>query len=257
MIKTLAKFTVIFLLTITAWVGFQNHQVQDVQAVEIQPGSPSALKETPPDQVYQPDPINQPGTAVAEQINAQPDLAGRFGLQTQINQINLPSLNEFIASVSDGQAGIVRGLYIPGLIALKIVQQPEGQIDFISYEEDSATQFQSPSHFGVIGLLAHNFLSGRFFFQIEPGQVLTIVYGDGRIEEFKVDDIHDYQRLTELDLHSDFQDLNTQKTVTADQVFQQYYQGQRHLTLQTCLESEGNWNWGIRMITAYPKTNAP
>jgi hypothetical protein len=104
----------------------------------------------------------------------------------------------------------------------------------------------------VIGLLAHNFLSGRFFLQILPGQILTIVYGDGQTEDFQVAEMRDFERLSELDLHSDFRDLQTDQTVSADQVFRDFYQGDRRLTLQTCLERGGNWNWGIRMITAFP-----
>ncbi len=244
------------LIVLAALVGWQTQPIPAVRAVEIQPGNPAEtiLSET----------IDRiPTSFITNNLSQQPESGlqtsglSNAGLTQPYPANNLPALEAFIPQVIDGQAGSVRGLYIPGLIALRIVQQPDGQYDFISYEEDTATQFQSPSLFGVIGLLAHNFLSGRSFFQIVPGELLTIVYGDGQTEAFQVAEIHDYQRLAELDLHSDFQDLANNQTLSADQVFQYYYQGQRHLTLQTCLEKDGNWNWGIRMITALPVTAAP
>lgn len=249
--KIVFQAFIIVILTMAALVGWQGHSIQTAEAVEIQPGNPAGPGTSAAvDKI----PVSFETSGSALQTNTEQRSSGLSGTgQAQSAPASdLPSLEAFIPQVIDGQADSVRGLYIPGLIALRIVQQPDGQFDFISYEADTATQFQSPSLFGVIGLLAHNFLSGQSFFQIVPGQLLTIIYGDGQAEDFKVAEIHDYQRLTELDLHSDFQDLANNQTLSADQVFQLYYQGQRHLTLQTCLEKEGNWNWGIRMITAFP-----
>jgi hypothetical protein len=36
-----------------------------------------------------------------------------------------------------------------------------------------------PSKYGVTGLLAHNYLSGRHFFGLEIGDIVQLVYGDG------------------------------------------------------------------------------
>ena len=258
--KVFGKAIIIIILALSALIGLHSQPVQLVKAVEVQPGS-----------TRQPEPSGQTGNLTDEPIVATGTSGQSFPAETGLlsngpaadehslatRSGKLPTLEDFITSVIDGRASSVRGLYIPGLIALRIVPQPDGQFDFISYEEDTATQFQSPALFGVIGLLAHNFLSGHFFFQVLPGQVLTIIYGDGQTEDFQVAEIHDYERLIELDLHSDFQDIQNDQTLSADQVFQLYYQGAHHLTLQTCLEKDGNWNWGIRMIMAFPVSAAP
>jgi len=57
------------------------------------------------------------------------------------------------------------------------------------------TQFSLPSQFGNVGLLAHNTLSGKFFFQLEVGQEVRLVYGDGRVEYFVIQRILQYQAL--------------------------------------------------------------
>jgi hypothetical protein len=164
----------------------------------------------------------------------------------------LPTLADFIYQVSDGQANLVRGLYVAGVMALRVVQQPPGDPGFISAEDGTATLFQSASLYGVTGLLAHNFLSGRDFFHLTTGQALNVIYGDGHVRHYKVSQIDNFQRLSVNDLRSNFLELSNGLEKTADQVFADYYQGEPHLTLQTCIEYNGEWNWGVRFIKAEP-----
>ena len=159
-------------------------------------------------------------------------------------------LDAFIRQVSNGQAGVVTGLYVDGVMALRVVQQPQGNPAFISITDQTATQFQSAAPFNVVGLLAHNFLAGRDFFRLNVGQDLILVYGDGRLQHYRVTEIGDYQRLTLSDLRSDFVELSNNQKLTTDQVFAKYYQQPNRLTLQTCIEHDGVWDWGVRFITA-------
>jgi len=159
-------------------------------------------------------------------------------------------LDAFVRQVSNGQAGIVTGLYVDGVVALRVVQQPQGNPAFISTEDQTATQFQSAAPFNVVGLLAHNFLAGRDFFSLNVGQDLILVYGDGSLQHYRVSEIGDYQRLTLSDLRSDFLELSDNQKLTTDQVFAKYYQQPNRLTLQTCIEHDGVWDWGVRFITA-------
>jgi hypothetical protein len=175
----------------------------------------------------------------------------------EISQANLPSLDEFIRQVADGQTNIVRGLYVSGLLALQIVQQPQGNAAFISREAGTVTEFQSAALYGVVGLLAHNFLSGQDFFSLKPGQELDLVYGDGTIQRYQVSEIKDFQRLSVTDLRSNFQELASNQVWTANQVFAEFYQKAHSLTLQTCIERDGNLSWGVRMILAEPVQASP
>lgn len=164
----------------------------------------------------------------------------------------LPSLQEFVRQVSDGREGVLTGAYVAGVMALKVLQQPDGDASFISAEDGTATQFQSSTFYGVVGLLAHNFLAGRFFQELSPGQEVTLIYGDGSLETFRITGIANFERLAQGDLRSDFRDLATDLEWTVDDVFNQFYTGDHHLTLQTCIEKDGVWNWGVQFIVANP-----
>jgi hypothetical protein len=164
----------------------------------------------------------------------------------------LPSLEEFARQVSNGRDGVLTGVYVAGVMALKVLQQPDGDASFISAEDGTATQFQSSTFYGVVGLLAHNFLSGRYFQELNPSQKVTLIYGDGSLENYRITDIANFERLVQGDLRSNFRDLATDAEWTVDEVFNQFYTGDRHLTLQTCIEKDGVWNWGVQFIVADP-----
>ena len=171
------------------------------------------------------------------------------------NEHVLPGLERLIQEVAGGQPDSVRGVYVEGIMALSVVQQPGGDVGFVSFEEGTATQFQSPIRYDIIGLLAHNFLSGRLFYHLNAGQEIVLVFGNGSLRRYRVTDIADFERLTRANLRSNFLDLETASVVTADQVFQRFYNGEHHLTLQTCIEKDGVWNWGVRFIIAEPLEN--
>lgn len=178
-----------------------------------------------------------------------PDLPVRQALATQGS---LPGLEAFVRSIAGGPLEALRGVYAPGIMALGVVQQPGDDPAFVSPEENTATQFQSAEPFGVFGLLAHNYLAGRYFYSLNPGQEIFLVFGDGSTRRYRVTEISQYERLTLGDVHSDFLDLATGLTLDAAQLFARYYDGPHHLTLQTCIEKDGVWNWGVQFTRAEP-----
>jgi hypothetical protein len=172
--------------------------------------------------------------------------------ETATPSASLPSLQEFTQQVKDGQSNLVRGLYVSNVMSLRVVPQPKGDSGFISAEDGTATLFQTASLYGVTGLLAHNFLSGKEFFRLRTGQEIDVIYGDGQVNHYRVSQIDDFQRLSINDLRSNFMELSSGLEMTADQVFADFYEGSPHLTLQTCIEKDGEWSWGVRFITADP-----
>src|SRR5688572_6442873 len=58
----------------------------------------------------------------------------------------------FAASVVDGRAGVLRGVYVPGVLALRVVQQA-GAFS-VDMTPGLATQFSAASAYGVTGLPA-------------------------------------------------------------------------------------------------------
>lgn|GEM_PF-854828 len=180
--------------------------------------------------------------------------ASPIPVATQIStpQPSLPSLQSFIVRVINGQADALVGIYVKDIMALRVVQQPNSDPAYIDLDEGTATQFSTASSFGATGLLAHNFLSGRYFFDLTLGDDLVLVYGNGQTSHYTVSEIGDYQRLSPADLRSDFLDLATNQQKSVDDVFTHYYQQEQVLTLQTCIAQDGNSDWGVRFILARP-----
>ena len=165
---------------------------------------------------------------------------------------HLPSLRSFISRVENGQNLSVRGVYVPGFLALPVVQQPGGNSGFVSRKSGTATQFQLAARYDVIGLLAHNYLSGKDFYRLLKGLQVMVVRGDGSIDRYRISGVHEYQKLSPGSNWSHYLNLNTGERLTTYQVFNQFYQGEHHLTFQTCLERDGLETWGIRFVVAEP-----
>ncbi len=164
----------------------------------------------------------------------------------------VPSLSNFVSLVQNGQTNALSGVYVPGFMALPIVQQPSGNTGFVSQQPESVTQFQLAARYGVIGLLAHNYLAGREFFRLLEGLTVIIVKGDGSLDRYRITEIKEYQKLTPGSNWSHYIDLETSERLTTYQVFSQFYQGEHHLTFQTCLERNDLDTWGLRFIVAEP-----
>jgi len=182
-----------------------------------------------------------------------------FALPSQVYAKDIPNtipqLNTFIKSVKDGNSTAIRGVYVSNVMALAVVQQPTGYANYVSTEESVATQFSIASEVGNIGLLAHNTHAGKLFPNIEQGSLIILVYGDGHTESFMVKSIQRYQALDPLNPYSLFKDLDTQTSQTAEELFNHVYRGDYHLTLQTCIENNGNSSWGRLFIVANPVKN--
>jgi hypothetical protein len=166
----------------------------------------------------------------------------------------LPDFEQFKLSVYDGQPGIVRGVYVPEILAAKVLQQPANRPDYVSPVNGVVTEFANSKSYGNIGLLAHNYLAGTNFSKITLGEEIRIIYGDGKVEYFIVKEILRYQALDPNSPTSDFIDLDTGDRETASSVFSRVYTGWRHVTLQTCIYADRNMSWGRLFVIAVPIT---
>jgi hypothetical protein len=106
-------------------------------------------------------------------------------------------------------------------------------------------------------LLAHNYLAGANFSELEKGDIIFLIYGDGRTQKFVVDDIQAYRATDPLSPYSYFENLNNEELLSAEQLFNKVYRGEFHLTLQTCIEKDGNLSWGRLFIIAKPINKTP
>lgn len=165
----------------------------------------------------------------------------------------LPSFSDFSKTVQNGEASLLRGVYVPDVLALPIAQQPAGNAGYVSIKDGEVTQFGMASQFGNVGLLAHNHLSGKSFSQLAVGQEVRLVYGNGKVEYFVITEVLKYQALQPTSPYSSFRNLNKDETLTAEQMFKRVYFGERHVTFQTCIEANGNLSWGRMFVIATPK----
>ena len=165
---------------------------------------------------------------------------------------NIPPLEEFVQQVSNGDAHALRGIYVPGLFAAVVAQQPEDDPAFVSSDENTLTQFGLVSRYGAIGLLAHNSVAGKEFFVLGAGQVFYLVYGDGSLTAFHVTRLMHAQALDPQNIRSHFIDLDEGGILSADRLFNDVYDRPGNVILQTCIEANGESSWGRLFVIAEP-----
>jgi hypothetical protein len=193
--------------------------------------------------------LSIPVTSIASTWAVAPE----FSVATTANGVSLP---DFIQSVSTGDRNTLVGLYIPGTLALPIAQQPAGNAGFVTREPNQATQFGMASQYGTVGLLAHNDLAGAQFSNINVDQYAILVYGDGHLDYYMIDEIQKYQALSPTSAYSDFVNLDGDKEhLSASDLFNRIYAPGDRLVLQTCIAGNGNPSWGRMFIVATPATS--
>ena len=170
----------------------------------------------------------------------------------QVNAVNA-RLQSFVKEVYTGQPNVLTGVFVDGTFAMDIIQQPTSQPGYISSEEEKITEFRMAKDYGTTGLMAHNSLAGKAFFQLDVGQTIYLVYGDGEVESFTIVDVKRYKALSPNSPYSEFVDLeNDSVQVSAEDLFYQMYGQDGALIMQTCIENEGISTWGRLFIIAIP-----
>lgn len=193
------------------------------------------------------------GTAVPPQFI--PATSFKDSYQPAIVSANSPvnlSLEDFVFQIMDGNAEMIRGIYTADAFALRVVQQPSNQPGFVSTMDGVVTQFMDAKKYGSIGLLSHNFLSGKLFYQLKIGDVLQLVYGDGVVRKYQIESLHQYQALQPENPRSTFVDLATGTKLSAANLFLKMYARMGKLVLQTCLQKGDENSWGRLFIIAEP-----
>jgi len=152
----------------------------------------------------------------------------------------------------NGEPDDLRGLYVPGVLADAIVDQPEGNPAYVSSEDGVVTRFALAEEYGTFGLLAHNYLAGEDFAGLDQGQLIVLIYGNGKTETYIVRQILRYQALSPRSVTSNFVDLQTDERLSASELFQRVYNRPGDVVLQTCIYADGDASWGRLFIIAVP-----
>lgn len=169
------------------------------------------------------------------------------------NEVPSPSydgLANFSNQVTNGNGSQVTGLYSENIFALNVVQQPSGQAGYVATSENSTTQFSMATG---LGFLAHNYLAGASFANINYGMIISVVYGDGSTSNYRVTNIRKFQALDPESPYSAFIDLASGEQLTGTDLFNQTYAIPGQIVLQTCISANGNSSWGRLFIIATPE----
>lgn len=166
----------------------------------------------------------------------------------------ISSVDDFAASITNGNSGQLMGVYAAEKFALTVVQQPSGNGGYVATSSSSVvTQFGIASNYGSIGLLAHNYLAGKYFSNLSTGTTLTLVFGDGSKKNYTVSEIRQYQALNPSNVYSNFVNVNdSSKQLSSTDLFNETYGKSGALVLQTCIDKDGNSSWGRLFVIAYP-----
>jgi hypothetical protein len=164
----------------------------------------------------------------------------------------LTDLDVFVEQVENGQADQLRGIYIPGILAAPVIQQPNGRAGFVSSWQNIVTQFGLASKVGSTGLLAHNYLAGRTFALLETEQEIYLVYGDGRVDAFAVTEILQYEALQPDSTSSAFVNIKSGDTLTYTELFKEVYDRPGQVILQTCIIMNNDPSGGRLFVVAKP-----
>ncbi len=177
------------------------------------------------------------------------------GSTTESNDVlKYPDLASFIETVKNGNKKTITGLYVAGVIAAPVVQQPSDKPGFVSTEEGKLTEFRMARQYGSRAMLAHNYLEGSQFFDLKVDQIVSIVRGDGSTESYRIVDIQKYQALSPNSPYSNFVDLAhpEKEQLSVVDLFNNIYAVKDRLILQTCIEAEGEPSWGRLFVIAVP-----
>ncbi len=173
---------------------------------------------------------------------------------------NRSTLPNFVARIAtSGNPGQIAGLFLTGRLELPVMQQPSNNPGYVSSDPESVTQFGLARQHGSLAFLAHNNLAGQKFFNLKFGQILSLVYGNGKVAYYRIVDIQEYQALSPNSPYSSFIDLDNPDgdVISVTDLFYNIYAKTGRLILQTCIEAEGQPSWGRLFIIAEPVAPFP
>jgi hypothetical protein len=170
------------------------------------------------------------------------------------NRTNFSQVEKFAAPLLNGISEDVVGVFLPGLFALPVMQQPKDQPAYVSSANDLLTQFSLPKQYNTVGLLAHNYLSGSLFYDIDFDQTVVVINGDGSTQQYRIERIERFQALNPTSPYSSFVDQAdpSGKVLTSAELFSRIYTVKNKLIFQTCIDAEGDPSWGRIFIIAKP-----
>lgn len=165
----------------------------------------------------------------------------------------LPTLTTFIRSVQNGNHKSLVGVYVPGQWAFPVSQQPASNPGFVSSNSEVVTQFSLAAQYDTVGLLAHNYLAGSSFFELNRFNKVALIFGDGNVKFYRIKEIERYRAISPNSPYSSFENLQDPGVIiSVTELFNRIYAPGNRLVLQTCIEENGILSWGRLFVSAKP-----
>jgi len=150
---------------------------------------------------------------------------------------------------ADRESVLIERVAVDDLFNLPVIEQPPGNITYVSDQENILTIFSPALRYGTQGIIAHNTLAGAHFFELKPGMLISANYNDGNTVQYRVKSVHHYQALSPESTTSRFRDLSdSDHHISSTQLFFRMYNQPGSLVFQTCIEKDGDPNWGRLFI---------
>jgi hypothetical protein len=176
----------------------------------------------------------------------------KLALQTT-GEFSAIDLSDFVSVGDFVDSEQIVAVYAAGLFTLPVVQQPQDRPWFVSSASNTITQFALAGEYGSLGFLAHNTLAGSVFYNLEVGQEVRIILGDGTSRRFIIEEIMGYQALDPDNPYSSFRPAEgIGKDLSSTELFNLIYAVANRAVFQTCIEKNGDPNWGRYFVIAYP-----
>ena len=161
------------------------------------------------------------------------------------NNRERPPFDVFVDSVINGNANQIVGVYVENRFSLRVVGQPANNPGWITGNPEETTDFEIVKKaVGNDGLIAHNYLAGNLYFDLRHGDIAQLIMGDGRVIDFEVVKIEEFQALVPNSAQSDFLSLDDGEHLSASELFYRVYGGSDTLTFQTCILNNNISTWG-------------
>lgn len=253
-----SKPVMLIILTVIAiFAGCQSDvTTQIVRAESVEAAVPTSALIDPPVAAPTSAQINPPEAATATITST---LSPSLTPTPEFTATQLPTLtpqaapffDRFVTAIINGDASKVVGVYVENVLALKVVQQPANNPAFVSGVRSVATYFAMVrKQTGNTGLLAHNYLAGIYYYDLQPGQIVVLIYGDGRTEEFIVANSEQFQALNPTSPTSNFVNVLTGEKLSSTALFKRVYGGGSKTTFQTCIAQGKDASWGRLFVIA-------
>ncbi|MBI9051966.1 MAG: hypothetical protein JEZ00_21300 [Anaerolineaceae bacterium] len=162
-------------------------------------------------------------------------------------------LEDFKDSVVNGDPTVIVGIYQEGVFAAKVIQQPEGDVLFLPDSEDTIVLLSDAKKwYGNVGLSAHRNLAGRYIAELELGNIVQVIYGDGTMMDYEIVEVRSYQAISPDDLYSDFRDLDNNQLYSSTELFEKAFGGENRIGLITCISKDDINSWGRIVVNGVP-----